>query len=84
MEWINERKLIRLKAHGLADGEVKFIRKETGVQPNKVSRCLLIQKDKRFRLNVEGLPLESELITTNPEELRARKEVQINEIERKR
>ncbi len=73
-----------VKAHGLTDGEVKFIRGETGVQPNKVSRCLLIQKDKRFRLVVEGLPLESELITTNPEELRTRKEVQINEIERKR
>ena len=84
MEGINGRKLVRLKAHGLMDGEVQFIRKETGVQPNKISRCLLVQKDKRFRLNVEGLPLESELITTNPEELRARKEVQINEIERKR
>ena len=66
-----------VKAHRLTDGEVMFIRTMTGIQgtgSNKYSQCLLIQKDKRFRLVVEGLPLESELSTTNPEELRARME----------
>ena len=70
-----------VKAHRLTDNEVEFIRTETGIQPRigggKVSQCLLIQKDKRFRLVVEGLPLESELITTNPEELKARSEGEI-------
>lgn len=77
MECINEKKLARLRAHRLTDNEVEFIRTMTGIQGttgDKYSQCLLIQKDKRFRLVVEGLPLESELSTTNPEELRARME----------
>ena len=76
------------KSFGLIDDEVEHIgssvRRQQRPGRGEVSQCLLVQKDKRFRLDVEGLPLESELITTNPEELRARKEVQINEIERKR
>ena len=66
-----------IKAHGLTDDEVAYILTETGVQPRadggKVSQCLLIQKHKRYRLVVEGLPLESELITTDPEVLRKRR-----------
>lgn len=66
-----------IKAHGLTDEEVGYILTETGVQPRadggKVSQCLLIQKHKRYRLVVEGLPLESELITTDPEVLKKRR-----------
>ncbi|MGC8563040.1 MAG: hypothetical protein ACP5NO_07625 [Thermoplasmata archaeon] len=67
-----------VKAHRLTEDEIEYIRTSTGIQPRvnggKVSQCLLIQKDNRFRLMVEGLPLETKLITTDPEELRARKE----------
>lgn len=68
-----------VKDHGLTEEEVDFIRRETGVQPradgSKVSQCILIQKDKRYRLVVEGLPKESEHITTDPEVLRRRMEM---------
>ncbi|MEM3192559.1 MAG: DUF87 domain-containing protein [Candidatus Parvarchaeota archaeon] len=67
-----------IESHRLTDDEVRFIRSDTGIQHpaggKPYSQCLLIQKDRRFRLVVEGLELESDLATTNPEDLRERGE----------
>ncbi|MEM0159809.1 MAG: hypothetical protein QW393_03555, partial [Candidatus Micrarchaeaceae archaeon] len=67
-----------IESHRLTDDEVRFIRSDTGIQHpaggKPYSQCLLIQKDRRFRLVVEGLELESELATTKPEDLRERGE----------
>ncbi len=75
-----------VEAHGLTPGEVEYIRTGTGLKDipgyGKESECLLIQKEKRYRLRVVGLPTETELAETNPDVLRKRMGLKNDKIEK--
>jgi hypothetical protein len=59
-----------IEAYNLTDDEVNYIRQSTGLRPapggGKVSYCLLVQKNRKYRMVVVGLPLEAQLAETNP------------------